>query len=66
MGKFALCIPFHPMQVVALCLLCSGGTVLHAGAVHVLPSAGRRPRDLVVMGAAALVPLLISAFIVDE
>lgn len=54
------------MQVVALCLLCSGGTVLHAGAVHVLPSAGRRPRDLVVMGAAALVPLLISAFIVDE
>ncbi len=41
-------------------LLASGGTVLHAGAVHVLPAAGKDLQDVLLLSVASLVPLLAS------
>lgn len=54
--------PSHA-QAVALCVLASAGSVLHAGAVHVLPAAGRGPRAFLAMCASALVPLIITALV---
>ena len=52
-------------QGVALCLLASGGSVLHAGAVHVLPGVPNRLGSVALAAVAAMVPILINA-LVDE
>ncbi len=53
-------------QAVSLVLLASGGTVLHAGAVHVLPGAGKSPLDFLVFSIASLVPLVTFAVVGDQ
>lgn len=49
------------MQAMALCLLASAGSVLHAGVVHVLPAAGKAPLNVMIMVGAAILPACISA-----